>query len=105
MRDDDTNYEEIVKKHGGRLLVIEPPKNKGELQYGNILFKTGDLVRTNYPWYITLPVQQGIIKGFSEFHYNGECVPAVEIELPDGEIYKTPPSNIEKVDDSWLDLC
>lgn len=105
IRDNDTDYEQLIKNCGGQLITLKTPEKKTELLYGNILLKIGDLVRDNYPWYMTLEAKQGIIKCFSEFHYNGESVPVVEIELFDGEIYKTHPSNIEKIDSSWLEMC
>ena len=104
-KDDETNYKELVKSFGGQVISLKGNRQT-EMLFNGTLFKIGDLVRTLPCWYTTAEeIRQGKIIGFSHFEYKGEMITSVGIELFDGTFDKTHPSNIEKIDDSWLELC
>lgn len=105
MTDKRTDYEKLINLFGGSIVKVEPPEKQTELFFEGTHFKVGDIVRTIPCWYVEDEVKQGRIIGFSHFYYNNEYIPAVEIELLDGTFDKTHPSNIEKIDESWLEMC
>lgn len=79
--------------------------HEDELIYKGTTFQKGDLVRTKYSRYSTLEPKQGRIRGFSSFKWEGEDIPEVIIDTGAGELHRTHPDNIEKIDESWMEMC